>query len=149
MSLMEVTMKLHLLAITFLIGSSAAAISAEKVLKFKLATIFIAEKDGENHVMGITVFPEGGLGTKDFFVKPGANGAYTGRSTYYFEHGSVEATFKGTGSADKYQGEYVIVSGTGEYQGATGTGTFDGLDGKASPLKNAGLYDVVLNIKTP
>jgi hypothetical protein len=43
----------------------------------------------------------------------------------------------------------VIVSGTGEYQGATGTGTFDGVIGKASPLKNAGLLNVELNIKMP
>jgi hypothetical protein len=46
-------------------------------------------------------------------------------------------------------GPYEILSGTGEYEGATGTGTIDGTYGDASPLKNAGLLDIQLNIKTP
>jgi hypothetical protein len=44
---------------------------------------------------------------------------------------------------------YEILSDTGEYEGATGTGTIDGTYGDASPLKNAGLLDIQLNIKTP
>lgn len=142
-------MKRHLLAIALLIGSTAIANSAEKVLNFKLITIFISEKDGERHLMGVTVFPDGRLGTKDFFDKPGANDSSSGRSTYYFDNGSVEATYTDTCPAGHCKGQYVILSGTGDYQGATGTGSFDGLVGKASPLKNAGLLNVQLNVKMP
>jgi hypothetical protein len=130
-------------------GISTNAAAAEKVLKFKLVTVFIGEKDGERHLMGVTVFPDGRLGTKDFFDKPGANDAGSGRSTYYFDNGSIEATYTDTCPAGHCQGKYVIVSGTGEYQGATGTGIFDGVVGKASPLKNAGLLNVELNVKMP
>jgi hypothetical protein len=142
-------MKRHLLAIALLIGSTAIANSAEKVLTFKLITIFISEKDGESHLMGVTVFPDGKLGTKDFFDKPGANDTSTGRSTYYFDNGSIEATYKDSCPAGHCKGEYVILSGTGDYKGATGTGTFDGLVGPASPLKNAGLLNIQLNVKMP
>jgi len=45
-------MKLLLLATALVIGSNAAAISAEKTLNFKLVTIYIGQKDGENHLMG-------------------------------------------------------------------------------------------------
>ena len=67
-------------------GMSTTAAAAEKVLKFKLVTVFIGENDGERHLMGVTVFPDGRLGTKDFFDKPGANDAGSGRSTYYFDN---------------------------------------------------------------
>jgi hypothetical protein len=55
----------------------------------------------------------------------------------------------GTNTGGHGVGKYQIVSGTGAYQGATGTGGFEGDWGDKSPLKNAGLYSVELNIKTP
>jgi len=146
-------MKLLLLATALLIGLSAAAISAEKNLNFKLVTIYIGQKDGESHLMGVTVSPDGSIGTKDFYDKAGENGASTGHSVYYFPNGTLTVNYKGaatgTQTGGTYKGTYEILSGTGEYQGATGTGAFDGAYGDASPLKNAGVYNVQLNVKTP
>lgn len=145
-------MKVHLFAIALLIGSNAAALPAEKVLKFKSVNFYMDVKNGEYHYMGVTVFPDGGIGTKDYFEKRGANGADSGHSTYYFANGTIEATFTGTAvgtNGGHYKGQYAIVSGTGDYQGATGTGTIDGVYGDASPLKNAILLDIELDLKTP
>src|SRR5208337_2343545 len=115
--------------------------------------IYIGQKDGESHLMGVTVSPDGSIGTKDFYDKAGANGASTGHSIYYFPNGSLGVNYPGAGTGTAtgghYKGTYDILSGTGEYQGATGTGTFEGAYGDASPLKNASLYDVELNVKTP
>ena len=146
-------MKLVILATALLIGSSAAAISAEKNLNFKLVTIYIGEKDGESHLMGVTVSPDGSIGTKDFYDKAGENGASTGHSVYSFANGSLAANYKaaatGTQSGGTVKGTYEILSGTGEYQGATGTGSFEGAYGDKSPLKNAGLYEIHLNLQIP
>ena len=46
-------------------------------------------------------------------------------------------------------GTLQIVSGTGAYQGATGTGAFEGDLGDKSPLKNAMLFNIALDVKTP
>ena len=146
-------MKILLSAIALLVGSNVAAIAAEQTLKFKLAYFFMEQKDGENHFMGVTIAPDGTLGTKDFFAKPGENGAFTGRSTYYFPKGTINVTMVGDGTGtDKgghIKGKYQFVSGTGAYQGATVTGGFEGDYGDKSPLKNAALLDVELDIKTP
>jgi hypothetical protein len=146
-------MKLALLATALLIGSNVVAVSGEKNLNFKLVTIYMGEKDGENHLMGVTVSPDGSLGTKDFYDKAGENGASTGHSVYYFPNGTLVVNYKGaatgTATSGHFKGTYEILSGTGEYQGATGTGAIDGAYGDASPLKNAGLYDIQLNIRTP
>jgi hypothetical protein len=146
-------MKLILLATTLLIGLNASAISAEKNLNFKLVTIYIGEKDGESHMMGVTVTPDGSIGTKDFYDKPGENGRGTGHSTYYFPDGSLVANYStvvtGTDTGGHVLGKYQVISGTGAYQGVTGTGSFEGDWGDKSPLKGAGLYNVELDVKTP
>jgi hypothetical protein len=46
-------------------------------------------------------------------------------------------------------GKVQIVSGTGTYQGATGTGAFEGDWGDKSPLKNAMLLNIELDVKRP
>ena len=56
---------------------------------------------------------------------------------------------KGTQTGGHYKGKYEIVSGTGVYQGATGTGAIDGDWEDASPLKNASLFNIELDVKTP
>lgn len=130
-----------------------AAMAGEQTLKFKLAYFFIDKKDGESHLMGVTIAPDGTLGTKDFFDKAGENDASTGHSTYYFPKGSLMVTYAGVGTGTQngghYKGKYQIVSGVGAYQGATGTGALEGDWGDASPLKNATLMDVELDVKTP
>ena len=146
-------MKILLTAIALLAGSNVAAIAAEQTLKFQLASVFLGQKDGETHFAGITISPDGSLGTKDYFDKAGENGASTGHSTYYFAKGSLVVTYagvsKGTQTGGHYKGKYEIVSGTGVYQGATGTGAIDGDWGDASPLKNASLFNIELDVKTP
>jgi hypothetical protein len=94
-------MKLALLATALLIGSNVVAVSGEKNLNFKLVTIYMGEKDGESHLTGVTVSPDGSLGTKDFYDKAGENGAETGHSVYYFPNGTLVANYKGatTGTA--------------------------------------------------
>ena len=149
-------MKMSVLAVSviaLLVSSNVAALAAEQTLKFKLAAFFLGQKDGESHLVGVTIFPDGSLGTKDYFDKAGENGASTGHSTYYFPKGSLTLTYSGvatgTQTGGHYKGKYQIVSGTAAYQGATGTGVVEGDYGDASPLKNANLFDVELDVKTP
>jgi hypothetical protein len=59
------------------------------------------QKDGENHFMGVIIAPDGTLGTKDFFAKQGENGAFTGRSTYYFPKGTINVTMVGDGTGTR------------------------------------------------
>ena len=145
-------MKTLVSALALLIGSNVMAVAADQTLKFKLVTFYIGEKDGEQHMVGVSVSPDGTIGTKDFYNKPGPTES-TGHSTYYFPDGSLVATYSlastGTKTGGHIVGKYQIVSGTGAYQGATGAGSFEGDWGDKSPLRNAALYNVELDIKTP
>jgi hypothetical protein len=146
-------MKTLVSAIALLVGSNVIAAAADQTLKFKLVTVYIGEKDGESHMAGVTVSPDGTIGTKDFYDKSGENGASTGHSTYNFPDGSIVANYSGastgTQTGGHYIGKYQIISGTGAYQGATGGGSIDGDWGDKSPLKGAGLYNIELDIKKP
>jgi hypothetical protein len=146
-------MKALVSAIALLVGSNVMAVAADQTLKFKLVTFYIGDKDGESHMVGVSISPDGKLGTKDFYDKAGENGASTGHSTYYFPDGSLVVNYStaqtGTQTGAHVLGKYQIVSGTGAYQGATGSGSFEGDWGDKSPLKGAGLYNVELDIKTP
>jgi hypothetical protein len=146
-------MKTLVSAIALLVGSNIAAMAADQTLKFKLVTFYLGEKDGESHMVGVSIYPDGTIGTKDFYNKAGENGASTGRSAYYFPDGSLVANYSGgstgTQTGGHYTGKYQIVSGTGAYQGATGGGSIDGDWGDKSPLKGAGLYNIELDVKTP
>ena len=145
-------MKTLVSAIALLVGSNVMAVAADKALKFKLVTFYMGEKNGESHQVGVSVSPNGTIGTKDFYEKPGAKGA-TGHSTYYFPDGSIVADYSsvstGSDNGGHVVGKYQIVSGTGAYQGATGGGSIDGDWGDKSPLQNAGLFNIELDIKTP
>ena len=145
-------MKALLSAIALLIGSNVMAVAGDQTLKFKLVTFYMGDKDGESHMVGVSVSPNGTIGTKDFYEKQGANGA-TGHSTYYFPDGSIVADYSsvstGSNNGGHVVGKYQIVSGTGAYQGATGGGSIDGDWGDKSPLQNAGLFNIELDIKTP
>jgi hypothetical protein len=146
-------MKTLVSAIALLVGSNLAAMAADQTLKFKLVTFYIGEKDGESHFSGVTVSPDGTMGTKDFYDKQGEKDTSTGHSTYYFPDGSIvanySASYAGTNSGGHVVGKYQILSGAGAYQGATGGGSFEGDWGDKSPLKGAALYNVELDIKTP
>ena len=145
-------MKTLVSALALLVGSNVMAVAADQTLKFKLVTFDISEKGGEHHSVGVSLSPDGSMGTKDFYWKGGENGTSTGRSTYYFSAGSLVANFSGVGTGTTgghNVGKYQIVSGTGAYQGATGSGTYEGDWGDKSPLKGAGLYNVELDVKTP
>jgi hypothetical protein len=146
-------MKTLISAIALLVGSNIAATAADQTLKFKLVTMYLGEKDGAHHMAGVTVSPDGTIGTKDFYAKDGDNGVSTGHSTYYFPDGSLvadyTATNTGTQTGGHFLGKYVILSGAGAYQGATGTGSFEGDWGDKSPLQGAGLFNVELDVKKP
>src|SRR5690348_789542 len=120
-------MKTLVSALALLIGSNVMAIAGDQTLKFKLVTFYIGEKDGESHMVGTTVSPDGTIGTKDFYGKPSAG---AGHSTYYFPDGSLVANYSvtstGTQTGGHAVGKYQIISGTGAYQGATGSGSFEG-----------------------
>jgi hypothetical protein len=113
-----------------LVCSNIMAVAGDQTLKFKLVTFYMGDKDGESHMVGVSVSPNGTIGTKDFYDKQGENGASTGHSTYYFPDGSLMANYSnvstGTNSGGHIVGKYQIVSGTGAYQGATGGGSIDG-----------------------
>ena len=145
-------MKTLVSALALLVGSNFMALAADQTLKFKLVTFYIGEKDGESHMVGATVSPDGTIGTKDFYNKQGENGASSGHSTYYFPNGSLVANYSvtstGTQTGGHILGKYQIISGTDAYQGATGSGSFEGDWGDKSPLKGAELYNVELDVKT-
>jgi hypothetical protein len=149
----EVEMKTLVSAIALLIGSNILALAADQTLKFKLVTFYMGEKDGEAHMVGVSVSPDGKIGTKDFFDKQGENGASTGHSTYYFPEGSLVANYSTvsteTTTGGHIVGKYQVVSGTGAYRGATGGGSIDGDWGDKSPLKNASLFNIESDVKTP
>jgi hypothetical protein len=146
-------MKTLVSALALLVGSNIAATAADLTLKHKLITFYVGEKDGEQHNVGVTIAPDGTLGTKDFYDKTDENGKGVGHSTYYFPNGSIVANYttvvKGNDTGGHVVGKYQIISGTGAYQGATGTGGFEGDWGDKSPLRNAGLFNVELDVKTP
>jgi hypothetical protein len=146
-------MKTFVSAIALLVGSNIAAMAADQTLKFKLVTFYMGEKNGESHFVGVSISPDGTMGTKDFYDKPGEKDTSTGHSTYYFPNGSLVANYSaeytGTNSGGHVVGQYQIISGTGAYQGATGGGSIDGDWGDKSPLKGAGLYNIELDVKTP
>ena len=109
-------MKTLVSAIALLVGSNVMAVAADQTLKFKLVTFYMGDKDGESHMVGVSVSPNGTIGTKDFYDKPGKNGASTGHSTYYFPDGSIVANYSnmstGTATGGHVAGKYQIVSGT-------------------------------------
>jgi hypothetical protein len=146
-------MKTLVSALALLVGSHVMAVAAEQTLKFKLVAFNVGEKDGEYHCLGATVSPDGTIGTKDFSVKEDQNGKGAGHSTYYFPAGSIVTSDSFADTATQTGGHVVgklqIVSGTGAYQRATGTGSFEGDWGDKSPLKNAMLFDIELDVKTP
>ena len=146
-------MKALVSALALLVGSNIVVMAADLTLKHKLITFYMGEKDGENHMVGVTVAPDGTIGTKDFYDKMGENGKGTGHSTYYFPDGSLVTNYSitstGNDTGGHVVGKYQIISGTGAYQGATGTGAIEGDWGDKSPLKGAGLYNVELDVKTP
>jgi hypothetical protein len=146
-------MKTFLSALALLVGSNVMAVAADQALKFKLVAFTVGEKDGEYHVVGATVSPDGTIGTKDFSVKEDQSGKGAGHSTYYFPAGSIVTTDSFLDTATQTGGHVVgklqIVSGTGAYQGATGSGSFEGDWGDKSPLKNAMLLNIELDVKTP
>ena len=146
-------MKAFVSALALLVGSNVIAVAADQTLKFKLVAFTVGEKDGEYHMVGATVSPDGTIGTKDFSVKEDQNGAGAGHSTYYFPYGSIVTTDSfvdtATQTGGHVAGKVQIVSGTGAYQGATGTGAFEGDWADKSPLKNAMLLNIALDVKTP
>ena len=71
-------MKTLVSALALLVGSHVVAVAADQTLKFKLVTFYVGEKDGESHNVGVTVSPDGTLGTKDFYDKMGENGVGPG-----------------------------------------------------------------------
>ena len=74
-------MKTLVSALALLVGSNVMAVAADQTLKFKLVAFNVGEKDGEYHIVGATVSPNGTIGTKDFSVKEDQNGA--GRRTQH------------------------------------------------------------------
>jgi hypothetical protein len=81
-------MKTLVSAIALLVGSNVMALAGDQTLKFKVVTFYIGEKDGESHLVGVAVSPDGPIATKDFYDKSSENGTSIGHSTYYFHDGS-------------------------------------------------------------
>jgi hypothetical protein len=136
------------------------ALAGERTLEFQLVTKYLDARtmDAPNvegqtvtqgKAFGVAVFKDGKIGTKEFiFARDGHKGAgtYYGYSTYTFDDGSVTARYTGSYDSQSSHCDYTILSGTGTYAGATGTGTCDSVP---NPFKEAGLYKVKLQIKTP
>ena len=102
--------------------------------------------------MGVTIAPDGTLGTKDFFAKQGENGAFTGRSTYYFPKVRSMLPWSVTAQAQTKAAisrEVPIRFRHSRLSGRDGHRLVRGRLGDKSPLKNAALLNVELDIKTP
>ena len=52
-------MKTLVSALALLIGSNVLAVAGDQTLKFKLVTFYIGEKDGESHMVGVSVSLDG------------------------------------------------------------------------------------------
>lgn len=141
---------LMILAWLFIAGS---ALAAEETLKFRLITTVVDvtslpapyTEDRSAAAMsaaGVAVFEDGRVAFKEYVFSMdnrGAEGNYTGYSTYTFENGDqLNLSFSGGWGADGSGGDYVIQSGTGAFEGATGTGRFDAAK---EPWENGALWD--------
>ena len=60
-------MKTIVSAIALLVGSNFLAVAGDQTLKSKLVAFYVGDKDGESHMVGATVSPNGTIGTKDFY----------------------------------------------------------------------------------
>jgi hypothetical protein len=109
-------MKTLISAIALLVVSNIAAMAADQTLKFKLVSFYMGDKDGESHFSGVTVSPNGTIGTKDFFDKQGENGTSTGHSTYYFPDGSLVANYS-TASTGTSTGGHISSANTRSFPG--------------------------------
>ena len=139
-------MKAVPLAAALIVASLLPAQAVEKTLSFKLVTKLIQMKDGEAQFFGVSITQDGRIGTKEYTFRPAES---NGQSTYYFEDGSVAASFKATVVDGVVKGEYTVLSGTGAYEGAKGIGTIDGLNSPKSGLKGASLMNIVLKLDIP
>ena len=105
----------------------------------------------QTRAFGVAVFKDGRFATNDFIYVSDLNkgvGTLSGYSSYTFDDGST-LTMSWTAEANPNQvmhGDYKIISGTGAYAGATGKGTFDRVP---SQLKNVGVFNVKVAVKTP
>ena len=125
----------------------------EQTLTFRLVTRMVSttfvdapnvegRSVGAGQYAGVAVFEDGRIANKEFVLSmdnKGAEGVYSGYSTYTFENGdSLTMSFTGGWNADRNGGDYQILSGTGAYEGATGTGSFDAVK---NSWENASLWD--------
>lgn len=146
---------LLMFAATLTSGSAAAE---EETLKFRLVTRMISgtfldasnvegQSVGAAKYAGVAVFEDGRLANKEFVLSMdnrGAEGTYTGYSTYTFENeDSLTLSFVGGWNADGDGGDYEVISGTGAYEGATGAGRFDGVE---NSWENANLFDGTITV---
>ncbi len=146
-----------LAGLILLLGTGTVA-AEEETLKFRLVTRMLSgtSYDAPNiegrsvhagKYAGVAVFDDGRIANKEFVFSMdnrGAEGSYTGYSTYTFVNGdSFTLSFTGGWGADRNGGDYVIVSGTGAYEGATGSGTFDAAE---APWEGANLWDASITI---
>ena len=134
--------------------------AGEKTLEFQLVTKYLdlrtldapnveGQTIGQGKALGVAVFKDGRIRTKDFiFARDGhkGGGTYYGYSTYNFDEGSITARYTGSYDSQGSHCDYKILSGTGTYAGATGSGTCDSVP---NPFKDTGLYRVKLQVMTP
>ena len=147
-------MKALVSALALLVGSNIVAMAGDQTLKFKLVTFYLGEKDGESHMVGATVSPDG---TTSGPRTSSTNRAKTARQPDIARIISPTDPLSRTIPRRARErlpvailsSKYQIVSGTGAYQGATGGGSIDGDWGDKSPLKNASLFNIELDVKTP
>ena len=151
---LKVVIFTFVLTVILPIGSTAAE---EETLKFRLITRLVngtfvdapveGHSVGAGQYAGVAVFEDGRLADKQFVLNMddrGAEGSYSGYSTYTFLNGdTLTLKFTGGWGPDRNGGDYEVVSGTGAYEGATGTGRFDAVE---EPWEKASLYDVTINV---
>jgi hypothetical protein len=133
-------------------------LAEEETLKFRLVTMPVeanffdasnveGHSVGGGHYAGVAYFEDDRVAHKDYVVSidsAGAEGSYSGYSTYTFQNGdSLTLRFTGGWGADRNGGDYEVLSGTGAYEGATGSGRFDAVE---ESWENAELYDVTLTV---
>ena len=153
-------MKTLMIVISFVLAGMGTVAAEQKTLTFRLMThmtsgTFIeassiaGRRVGAAKYAGVAIFDDGRLADKEYVLNMdnrGAEGSYSGYSTYTFENGdSLSLSFTGGWGSGRSGGDYTVLSGTGDYEGATGSGRFDAVK---EPWANASLFNVTINVRT-
>jgi hypothetical protein len=126
-----------------------SALAAEKQLTFSMLDIDIEVHKGTSHLVDVSLDRDGRLQRQDLGLIPMSNGGYTGVVRQALDDGAITAVFHIRQNGQDYEGDYVILSGSGAYAGAHGQGSLATLKGRDAAASATGIYRASLVVTTP